>query len=158
MVEEMWPPPADALAGTLEELAGMDCVIELDEGEDGDVDQSWGIDYLDGKITRKLLWSGGGSSNVKVVSMDENEQPWLVCWPGGCDRITNEPWWEIDATCAEGSISIDGIADSTNVYFYSEGCLARESPQLGFLPYTKNATSDFPTCAFWPFPFDAWTR
>src|SRR6187399_2153830 len=51
-----WPPPEEALAGTLAELLQQECVIEFDELGDGSIEKRWGIAYQNGKVLRQLAW------------------------------------------------------------------------------------------------------
>jgi hypothetical protein len=80
------PEPGEVVEGSLDELTEMDCVIELDDQADGTVEQRWGIDYFGDQIERKLIWEQ--DEDVTVVYFDEDERPWLACWPGRCDLMT----------------------------------------------------------------------
>src|SRR6478736_5216188 len=80
------PEPGEVVEGSLDELTEMDCVIELDDQADGTVEQRWGIDYFGDQIERKLIWEQA-SEDVTVVYFDEDERPWLACWPQACRAI-----------------------------------------------------------------------
>ena len=95
------------IMGTLGELEAMDCVVELDEGDDGSIDGRWGVDYVEGQVTKKLIWTP--DDTVIVVAYDGQQWPSLVCWPDGCDRVSEpEEPASFGIDCPEGSAPTGG--------------------------------------------------
>jgi|GEM_PF-6941945 len=75
----------------------------------------------------------------------------------GRPHVVDRLFDEAGRLLSEGvDVTVDGAADLENTYSYSEGCLPGDSPQLAFVPRTKDPDDDFAWggCAFRPLPYN----